>query len=120
MWQGAPPSSINLAGMYNLANNRRDFIWNTESPADIQYMDRLNEVGLLETYPAIDRTSGLQMTFARDLEGFRHVLEERGLSQAQIESSIDLRRRAMQAPNRQAARTEAIRWQMEQTRVDDR
>ena len=58
IWQGNAPPSINLIGAYNMGNDKRVFIWEGEALADIQFMDRFNEVGVLETSPAFDRTSG--------------------------------------------------------------
>ena len=112
MWQGAPPPSISLVGAYNLGNDRRVFVWNGESEADVRYMDRFNEIGILETYPAFDRTQGWRMAFARDLEAWGRLYRESGRTDP--ESAIDLRRRAMNAPNRHAARAAARRWQEEQ------
>ena len=121
IWQGNPPPSINLIGAYNLANNMRIFIWEGESVADTQYMDRLNEIGLLETYPAFDRTGGWQLAFAKDIDTFRARMEERvnreGLqvtSVASVDSAIDLRTRGLNAPNRDAARAAARQWVAEQ------
>ena len=70
IWNGEGPPSLNLIGAYNLASNLRVFIWEGESIADIQFMDRFNEVGVLETRPAFDRTAGWRMAMAKDLEGF--------------------------------------------------
>ena len=120
LWQGEPPAGITVIGAYNLTNDRRVLIWEGESSADVQYIDRLNEVGVLETHPAIDRTTGFQAAFAKDLEGFREVMEGRGRRPEQIESALDLRRRAMQSPNRHQARAEARRWLEDEARIDDR
>ena len=114
IWQGEPPPSINIIGAYNLADNRRVFIWEGESVADLQFMDRFNEIGVLETQPVFDRTYGWQMAFAKDLDNFQQAQVQRGRSLAEIEPAIDLRRRGMNAPNRHAARAEARRWQDEQ------
>ena len=114
IWQGEPPPSIKIIGAYNLADNRRVFIWEGESVADLQFMDRFNEVGVLETQPAFDRTYGWQMAFVKDLDNFQQAQVQRGRSQAEIEPAIDLRRRGMNASNRHAARAEARRWQDEQ------
>ena len=114
IWQGESPPSIKIIGAYNLADNRRVFIWEGESIADLQFMDRFNEVGVLETHPAFDRTYGWQMAFAKDLDNFQQAQVRRGRSLAEIESAIDLRSRGMNAPNRYAARAEARRWQEEQ------
>lgn len=111
IWQGDPPPSINLIGAYNLANNKRVFVWEGESTGDVQFMDRFNEVGVLETHPAFDRTRGWRAAFAKDLEGFARIGRETG--RAEIESAVELRRRGMEAPNREAARSEALAWQRE-------
>ena len=58
IWQGESPPNIKIIGAYNLANNRRVFIWEGDSSADLQFMDRFNQIGVLETYPAFDRTVG--------------------------------------------------------------
>ena len=120
IWQGESPQSISIIGAYNLGNDKRVFIWEGESRTDLQFMDRFNEVGVLETYPAFDRTTGWSMAFAKDLDGFRKIQEERGRDPAQIESSIDLRSRGLNAPNRYAARAAARQWEQDQSRVDDR
>ena len=120
IWQGESPPSINIIGAYNLGNDKRVFIWEGESTADLQFMDRFNEVGVLETYPAFDRTTGWSMAFAKDLDGFRQIQEERGRSPEQIEPSIDLRSRGLNASNRYAAREAARQWELDQLRVDDR
>jgi hypothetical protein len=110
IWQGAAPPSIKLIGAYNLANEKRVFIWEAESQADLQFMDRFNEVGILETTPAFDRTTGWTLAFRRDLEGFQKYLGDR----PRVGPNVDLRRRAMQAPNRIAARRAAREWTNQQ------
>ena len=116
-WQGEVPPSITIKGAYNLANNKRVFIWEGESVADLQFMDRFNEVGILETYPAFDRTTGWQLNFARDLDTFKQLVEGTGRNREQVERVMDLRRRGMNAPNRYAARAEARRWQEEEAQA---
>ena len=81
-----------------------------ESAADLQFMDRFNEVGVMETCPAFDRTLGWQQAFAGDLEGFRSGLEQRGISQRAVDAALDLRERGHRAPNLHAARREAREW----------
>ena len=120
LWQGNPPPSITIVGAYNLTNDKRVIIWDGQSPADVQYIDRLNEVGLLETYPAIDRTQAFQATFAKDLDGFRAALETRGISESQIESAYKLRSQSKSAPNRHQARVMARQWYEDESRLDDR
>ena len=115
IWQGSPPPSITLIGAYNLGNDKRVFIWESKSLADIQFMDRFNEVGVLETYPAFDRTEGWRAAFAKDIDSFRARLEgASSTAAANIESAIDLRSRGMNAPNRNAARAAARQWVVEQ------
>ena len=115
IWQGSPPPSIDLIGAYNLGNDRRVFIWEGASLADIQFMDRFNEVGILETYPAFDRTEGWRAAFAKDIDGFRARLKRANSTAAtSVESAIDLRSRGMNAPNRHAARAVARQWVAEQ------
>ncbi len=118
IWQGNAPPSLNLIGAYNLGSNKRVFIWEGESAADLQFMDRFNEVGVLETSPAFDRTFGWQCAFKKDIEGFATNLRERarkGLTAAfNAEAGIDLRRRAINAANRDAARATARQWHVEQ------
>lgn len=117
IWQGGSPPSIKIIGAYNLANNKRVFIWEGQSSADLQFMDRFNHIGVLETYPAFDRTAGWQLAFAKDLDTFeKQLLERVGLNQDQVKRAVDLRRRGMNAPNRYAACAEARRWQEEQAR----
>ena len=111
IWQGDPPPSINLIGAYNLGNDKRVFIWEGETVADTQFMDRFNEVGVLETSPAFDRTEGWRAAFAKDIDGFGERLR-RGASTAA--AGVDLRTRGMNAPNRHAARAAARQWTAEQ------
>ena len=115
IWQGGAPPSIRIVGAYNLANDKRVFIWEGESAADLQFMDRFNQVGVLETYPAFDRTVGWQQAFAKDLDTFsKRLLEQAGPNREQTERAIELRKRGRNAPNPYAARAEARRWQEEQ------
>ena len=117
IWNGEAPPSLNLIGAYNLGSDQRIFIWEGESVADVQFMDRFNEVGVLETRPAFDRTDGWRMTIAKDLEGFSKRPRRPGLNQAQFAAGIDLRRRGMTAHNREAARAAARGWQEEQSQA---
>ena len=117
IWNGSAPPSVNLVGAYNLAGNQRVFIWEGESVADLQFMDRFNEVGVLDTKPAFDRTEGWRLAMAKDLEGFSRRPRRPGLDQSQFEAGIDLRRRGLTAPNREAARAAARQWQQEQSQA---
>ena len=115
IWQGSPPPSINLIGAYNLGNDKRVFIWEGESVADTQFMDRFNEVGVLETSPAFDRTLGWRAAFAKDIDTFRNnLMSGRPSAGHSVESTVDLRSRGMNAPNRHAARAAARQWVAEQ------
>jgi hypothetical protein len=101
-----------LIGAYNMGNDKRVFIWEGEALADIQFMDRFNEVGVLETSPAFDRTSGWQAAFSKDINAFREGRRRAGREQQ--EAAVDLRTRGMNAPNRHAARAAARAWTEEQ------
>ncbi|PKB84254.1 MAG: hypothetical protein BZY88_00575 [SAR202 cluster bacterium Io17-Chloro-G9] len=117
IWNGEAPPSLNLIGAYNLGSDQRVFIWEGESVADVQFMDRFNEIGVLETRPAFDRTDGWRMCFAKDLERFSQRPRRPGMDPRQFEAGIDLRRRGMTAPNREAARAAARVWQEEQAQA---
>lgn len=118
IWQGGSPPGINVIGAYNLGNNKRVFIWEGESVADLQFMDRFNYIGVLETYPAFDRTEGWRDCFARDLDTFAaRLLERAGRNKEQAERAVDLRRRGRTAPNMYSAQAAARQWQEEQAQV---
>jgi hypothetical protein len=113
IWQRAAPPSLNLIGAYNLAGNQRLYLWEGESVADLQFMDAFNDVGVLETFPAFDRTAGWITAFAGDLDGFRSLVEARRGQTPQSERATDLRRRGLEAPNPYAARRAALEWMAE-------
>jgi hypothetical protein len=115
IWNGKAPPTLKLHGAYNLADNRRVFVWEGETVADLQFMDRFNHIGKLETSPAFDRTGGWQHAFAQDLDGFRENLLRRGAPEAAADRAIDLRRRGVQARGIEAAKRAAREWQAEQT-----
>ena len=100
--------------MYNLGTDRRVFIWEGQAPADAMYMDRLNQVGTVETFAAFDQTGGWQYAFAGDLDGMRTWFEKRGRSGPELEAALDLRARGHRAPNVIAARRAAREWVAEQ------
>ena len=119
IWHGEGPRNIKIRGAYNLGNNKRVFIWDGESAADLQFMDRFNHIGVLETYPAFDRTLGWQQAFAREIDAFaKRLLDRAGPYREQVERDVDLRRRIVKAANRYAACAEARRWQEEQAQVE--
>ena len=119
IWNAKAPPTLKLLGAYNVADNRRVFIWEGETVADLRYMDRFNEIGRLETAPAFDRTAGWRCAFAQDLEGFRALVTSpdgaaaRGANQ-RGERALELRRRGMQARTIEAAKRAARAWQAEQ------
>jgi len=114
IWQGQAPPTLKLHAAYNLAGNRRVYIWEGESAADLQFMDRFNHVGVMETSPAFDRTAGWQQAFEGDLDGFRANLERRGAPAARIEAAMDLRSRGHRAPTLEAAMREGREWAQRQ------
>ena len=116
IWQGGCPPGLKLHQAYNLAGNKRLFIWEGQSAAELQFMDRFNYVGELETFPAFDRTAGWQAAFAGDLDAFRAGLERGNANPARIEAAMDLRSRGHHAPTLQAAMREGREWAERQAR----
>ncbi|MPZ97879.1 MAG: hypothetical protein GEU80_00855 [Dehalococcoidia bacterium] len=117
IWQGHAPHTLKLHAAYNLGGDKRVFVWEGESAADLQFMDRFNEVGQLETAPVFDRTEGWRDAFAGDLERFASRMGERATTPAG-EAALDLRRRGLEAPNSQTARRRAREWVEEQEYAD--
>jgi hypothetical protein len=114
IWNAKAPPTLKLHGAYNLADDRRIFVWEGETVADLQYMDRFNHVGRLETTPAFDRTAGWRCAFAQDLDAFRDNLQARGIPPAAVERALDLRRRGVEARGIEAAKRAGRAWQAEQ------
>ena len=114
IWNGKAPPSLKLHGAYNLGDNRRIFIWEGETVADLQFMDRFNQIGRLETSPAFDRTDGWRCAFSQDLERFRETLQQRGAAATAVDRALDLRRRGVEARGIEAAKRAARAWQEEQ------
>ncbi len=112
IWQGTAPPTLTLHAAYNLGDDRRVFIWEGEGAADLQFMDRFNQVGVLETSASFDRTEGWQAAFAGDLDRFAAMGNR--METAQGRAAVDLRRRGLEAPNPYVARRRAIEWMMEQ------
>ena len=77
-------------------------------------MDRFNEVGVIETSPAFDRTNGWRAAFGKDIDAFRGQDQRPGRSPADVESAVDLRTHGMDAANRHAARAAARQWTRDQ------
>ena len=119
IWNQKAPPTLKLLGAYNLGDNRRVFIWEGESAADLRYMDRFNEIGVLQTSPAFDRTEGWRCAFGQDLDRFAAIVRtpagaaSRGPAQ-RSERALELRRRGMEAANIEAAKRAARQWQAEQ------
>lgn len=120
IWRGEAPPTLRLLAAYNLAGNRRVFIWEANSIDDLQFMDRFNHIGVMETSPAFDRTSGWQAAFAGDLAAFRAGLQQRGAPPAVIEAAMDLRTRGRYAATTEAAIAEGREWSQRQARVPGR
>ena len=124
IWQAEAPSDLKLHGAYNLAANKRLFIWETDSTAGLQFMDKFNYIGELDTYPAFDRTTGWRAAFIGDLEAWKAVsrdeLKKLGSPPDEIEHrtnvAVELRQAALEAPTRQAAREVARQWTARQAK----
>ncbi|MGE0599848.1 MAG: hypothetical protein AB7J35_10745 [Dehalococcoidia bacterium] len=120
VWQGKAPPTLKILAVYNLASHKRLFVWEGEGRRDIQYIDRLNQVGVLETYVAFDQTGGWQHAFAGDLEAMREWFGERGMSESQMAPAMDLRTQGHYAANPAAARKAARDWAAEQESLPPR
>ena len=119
IWNAKAPSTLKLHGAYNLGDNRRIFIWEGETAADLRYMDRFNTVGRLETTPAFDRTDGWRCAFQQDLDRFRALVSSPAGASGRPENqrserAIELRRRGIEARSIEAAKRAAREWQAEQ------
>lgn len=117
IWYGKQPSTLKLHQAFNLAGNKRVFVWEGESAADLQFMDLFNYIGEMETFPAFDRTENWRQGFAGDLEGFRANFEATGRPQAEVEAGIELCRAGLEASSHWEARQAAREWVAEQEGV---
>jgi hypothetical protein len=109
MWQGDAPPGLTLHSVYR-GGDRLVFVWEGDSAAELLFMERCGQVGDLETFPVVDRTKGWRLSLARDLDGLRAWMVQRGDTDEQIESALDLRSAALDAPNVFAARRAALEW----------
>lgn len=118
IWNANAPKDLNLLCAYNLAGNKRIFIWESDSTAALQFMDNFNYIGTLETYPAFDRSDGWRAAFAGDLEAFENQMtksaKDRGIIpehlHQRVKESLELRKGARESPTREAARRFAREW----------
>lgn len=85
IWQGTAPPTLKILHVYNLMTDTRIFVWEGETVADARYIDRLSQVGQLQTSIALDQTPGWQAAFAGDLDAMRRFFEGRKIPQEQIE-----------------------------------
>jgi hypothetical protein len=117
IWQAKAPDTLTLHAAYNLGGDKRLFVWEGEGVADLQYMDRFNDVGVLETQPVFDRTEGWRDAFAGDLDRFAERMGRRAETAAG-RAALDLRRRGLEAPSPYVARRRAREWVDEQEFVE--
>ena len=118
IWQANMPDDLTLHNAYNMAGNKRLFIWETDSVNGLQFMDNFNHIGELVTYPVFDRSDGWKAAFAGDIETFRDVqhknMSKRNIlpdrAEQHINSAIELRKGALESPTREAARRHAREW----------
>ena len=118
IWQANMPDNLTLHSAYNMAGNKRLFIWETDSVSGLQFMDNFNHIGELDTYPVFDRSDGWKAAFAGDIETFRNGLQgtlaKRNVppnrAEQHINSAIELRKGALESPTRESARRHAREW----------
>src|SRR5947209_14492038 len=103
-WQGAkPPADFELVAAYNLLSDLRVIVFKAETIAAVRWLDRLNLVGKIECFPALDQTEGYHSVVNRDVEQFAEFIRARGASEAAIARQVTFRRTAMEQPDLWAA-----------------
>lgn len=111
-WQGRkPPADFELVAAYNLMSDTRVIVFKAETIAAVRWLDKLNHVGTLECFPALDQTAGYQAVANRDLEAFAGFLRERGAGDEAIRTQVEFRETAMNAPSVWAALDWSHAWQ---------
>lgn len=109
LWEGPAPDDLTIHTYLHLPGEPRRMLvlWDGDEAA----MERLfGDFGTFVTEEAFDATEGLRACVARDLERFATLLRTRGASEADVERQIDLRRRGLEAPSRDAALAAAAAW----------
>jgi hypothetical protein len=115
LWHGERPKSITLHQWLRVPGDAARFllIWEGDDAAGQWVEQNWAEFGELQTEPATTLTDGMAACFAHDLDSFRHSLAAHGLTPIAIERAVELRRRAMEAPSREAALATARSWEAE-------
>ena len=111
-WQGRrPPPDFELVSAYNLMSDTRVIVFKAETIGAIRWLDKLNHVGRLECFPALDQSEGYRSVVNRDLDSFAGFIRARGASEDSIRAQVEFRQRAMNAPSVWAALDWAQEWQ---------
>lgn len=106
LWQGPPTPGITLLGWYYLGTEPRSMlvVWQAaDADARAGFEEVFSLGGSLVTRTARDATPGLAAALARDLDGFAAWMRSEGNPEEAIARGIDLRRRGLEAPTREAA-----------------
>src|SRR6266536_2466979 len=110
-WQGqGPPADFKLIAAYNLLTDQRVIVFEADTIGAIRWLDKLNMIGRFEAHPALDQTEGYRSVVERDPEAFRRFQAARGGSPPGIDHQVEMRRRAMEAPNVWAALELVDEW----------
>lgn len=111
-WQGRkPPADFELVNAYNLMSDTRVIVFKAETIGAIRWLDKLNHVGTLECFPALDQTEGYRSVVDRDLDAFAAFSRARGANEEGIRAAVEFRGTAMNAPTVWAALDWAHEWQ---------
>lgn len=110
-WQGKkPPQDFELVAAYNLLSDLRVIVFKAETIGSVRWLDKLNMVGKLECFPALDQTEGYRSVVGRDLQQFAAFSRARGAGEEAIEAAVNGRERAMNSPSVWAALDWAEEW----------
>ena len=112
LWQGPAPADIKVREWITLKDVKPHtaiLIWEGDDEARA-FVDRVfGAFGELETRE-VTSSSGMASAFARDVDGYERMMQARGVDAGEIRRQVDLRKRAMAAPDPDAALAAARDW----------
>ena len=116
LWQGDVPETLTLSRWLYLSGEPRGMVilWDGDEAAQAYVERAFGDFGELATEVVTDNTPGLAAAFDRDLDGFGEVMRSMGATQDAIDAALDLRRRGLEAPTREAALAAGRAWTAEQ------